>query len=1069
MGQSRQVTGKVIDALSKETIIGANIKAKGIKTTTVTDVNGNFAISVPNGSVLQISYVGYSMVEVVADAEKPMIISLSPAKTDLDEVVVVAYGTQKKVTVTGAVSTVNAKVFEDRGVVSNPLAALQGQVPGVIVTRSTAAPGQEGWNLQIRGASSLNPADPLIIVDGITQVNGSGLNSINPSDIDNISFLKDAAAAIYGSRAAGGVILITTKRAKNGKPVIEYNSSFSLKKMGLRPHFLMGTEYGTLMLQAISNSSTGGVADPTWIWTKYANSWINPPASGYIDKTTAAYKAGGETIGFTDVYDYTYFNTNPYDILWGDGKATSTQQDVSFSGRTETLGYRASFGYLNDGSLLKWGDNSNKRYNARLNLDFKPSDRINIQTNISLEKNNVVVPTRSDQINVSSQPGFPVATINGKPYAWGTQPARNWLLELGGDNNTYVNRVLANIKATLKLTRDLNFVALAGYNWANTDNQVQYKSIPEIFNYTETYQYQANPTPAQSYYTKGTVNDVYYNTNAYLEYHKTVAKLHDFALVGGGSYERDEFDNFSTTTSYLASNDVPALGLSLGDNTTHTNGEIRNHYALASGFGRFNYAYDNKYLLELVGRYDGTSRFSENNRWIGYGGVSLGWRMTQEKFMKNITFVSELKPRFSYGSTGNPGYTNGANGIPVGIGLYDYLQLVGINNTGAILGGYTSRSVTAGPSGTLVSLTRTWERVNSTNLGIDLGLFNSKLTGSFEYYWKRNNNFLVNPVYPVIIGASAPSENNGRLKVWGWEASLGWKDKIGSVAYYVSGTLTNNNNEVISYGGANIVASGQRTIEGYPINSFFGLKYDGRIQNVAEATDYAKYVSGNSIGMPGTTQIIPGDNRYKDLNGDGTLTNAGAHQYLLGKKDANGNPIADGDIEYLGSPDPKYVFGLNLGASYKGFDFSAIFQGVGKKLIYRRSDWSVPFLNISQGITNWWVGKTWTPDNPNAPLPILAAQTNKGFNPDAYNYQMSDWALQDGAYIRLKNVVIGYTFKPELMKKVGISRLRLYVSGSDLWESTKIQDAYDPEAIVGNGAGRYPFFRLYSIGLNVTL
>lgn len=1060
--QDRPVTGKVTDKRTGESIIGASVKVKGRTAGTATGVDGSFRLNAPSSAILQITYLGYTALEIPAAFDGQMSVVMTENNQELDEIVVVGYGTQRRATLTGSVATVDSKVFQDRGVVSNPLSALQGQVPGVVVTRNTAAPGQEGWNFQIRGASSVNATDPLIVVDGITLASSSALNSINPSDIESMSVLKDAAAAIYGSRAAGGVVLITTKRAKSGKPSIEYNGSVSLKNMGLSPNFIKGSQYGELMLQAINNASTGGVADPTWVWTKYANAWMNRPASGYIDKRTPEYIAGGETIGFTDVFDYTFFDTTPYDILWGNGKTSSTQHDLNFSGRADNLGYRASFGYLDEGSMLKWGNNSNNRYNARINLDYKFSDRLNIQTNISFEKNDIVFPTRADQLNVLAQPGFPAATINGKPYAWGTQPARNWLLELGGDNESFNNRVFANTKVDLKIMKDLNLVAQGGYNWTMTDNRVQYKYIPELFNYTESYQYQGNPRQDQSWYNRENVKDAYFNTNAYLEYKKTIRERHNLSVTAGGSYEKDEYNLFSTRTNFLASNDVPALGLSLGDNTTRSNSEVRNHYALASGYGRLNYAFSDKYLLELNARYDATSKFNKGNRGIFYSGVSAGWRLTEEKFMENLKFLSEFKLRAAYGSVGNPFG---------GIGLYDYLQLIGIGNGGAVLGGYTSRSVTAGPSGSLVSLSRTWERINTFNLAVDFGLFKNRLNGTFEHYQKRNNNVLLVPVYASVLGASAPSENMGKLKVWGWETSLGWRDQAGKISYYINATLTNNNNELLSYGGANIVNAGQRSIEGYPLNSYFGLKYDGRIQNADEAAAYAAYVTGNNIGMPGTTQMIPGINRYKDLNGDGTITNAGAHQYLLGKKDANGNAIADGDMEYLGSPDPKYVFGLNLGGSWKNFDLSAIFQGVGKRLTYRRNDWSVPFSGISQGITDWWVGKTWTPANPDSELPVLTAQTNKGFSGyNTYNYQISDWSLQNGAYVRLKNLVLGYTFNFAGTKKIGIQRLRIYAAGNDLWELTKIKDGYDPEVpnFASYGAGRYPFYRLYSLGLNVT-
>ncbi|NII29819.1 TonB-dependent receptor [Pseudoflavitalea sp. X16] len=1056
---TKTVTGTVVDAQTNAPVPGASVRAKGSTSGTSTDVKGQFKLTIAADAALVVSNIGFEEKEINPGADGTVVIKLTSANQQLNDVVVVGYGTKKKATLTGSVSSVDSKVFQDRGVVPNPMSALQGQVPGVIVTRSSAAPGQEGWDFQIRGATSINGTQPLVLVDGIPLVGLSALNSINPNDIDNMSFLKDAAAAIYGARAAGGVVLITTKRAKSGKPFIQYNGSVSQKRMGLKPGILNGDQYGKYLLEAISNASVNGTADENWIWTKYARAWINRPDSLYIDKTTPGYV---DNIGFTDVRDYTFFDTNPIDLLWGNGRAYSDQHDLSLSARNDKIGFRLSLGYMNDGSMLKWGKNSNKRYNARLALDYTFSPKLKIETIISLEKNDVVYPTRQGEINFGSQPGFPVATKSGKPYAWGTQPARNWLLELGGENITYNSRVFANIKADYSISKDLKLITQAGYSWAGIDMANQYKYIPEIYNYAETYQYQGNPRQDQSWYERGFFKDAYFNTNAYLEYKKTVAEDHSINVVAGGSYEREEYDFYSTRTTYLASNDVPSLSLGLGDNTTRTNNQSRFHWAIASFFGRINYTYKDKYLLEANIRRDGSSKFDPDNQWKLYSGVSAGWRITQEGFMQNVRFLDELKLRGSIGTVGNQS----------GIGLYDYLQLINIGTGGPVLGGYSSRSVTAGPAGTLVSTNRTWEKIQNTNIAVDFAVLKNRLSGTFEYFWKENKNMLLPQEYPAVLGATAPTNNIGRLKVWGWEMALSWKDRIGKVYYYINGTLTDNSNKLVSYGGRNVVTAGSPIVEGYAIGSYFGYVYNGRIQTDKQAADYALLVPGSSISnMPSATQMIKGINMYKDVNGDGKLTNAGANQYLLGLKDANGKAIPDGDVVYLGRSDPRYTFAFNMGADWNGFDFSVVFQGVGKRLVYRRSDWSIPFGTIWQGHANWWVGKTWTPNNPNAELPILTTATNNGFGGyGAYNYQISNWSLQNGAYVRLKNIVLGYTLPQELSRKAKIERLRVYVAGNDLWELTKVQDKWDPEQTAGisGGAQRYPFYRLLTFGVNVT-
>lgn len=1061
MGQGRTVSGRIMDENS-QTLPGVNVLVKGTSEGTTSDADGKYTLTVNDGSAILIfSFIGYTTREISVDGKTAIDVTMQPDITSLEEVVVVGYGEQKKVTVTGAIATVDSKVFQDRGIVSNPLSTLQGQVPGVIVTRNSAAPGQEDWQFQIRGATSINGTAPLVIVDDIPLPNINALNSINPNDIDNISFLKDASAAIYGARAAGGVVLITTKEAMTGKPRITYNGSLSQKRMGLRPGMLRADQYGQYLLEAISNASTGGVPDENWIWTKYARAWMNRPASGYIDKTVPGYV---DDIGFTDTKDYTFFDTNPIDLLWND-KTVSNSHDLSFSARTDVMGYRLSLGYMHDGSLLKWGKNSNDRYNLRLNYDYKFSDRLKMKTNISLEKNDVVFPSRQAEINYGSQPGFPVSTINGKPYAWGTQNGRNWLLELGGENVNRNNRIFTSTRLEYKVLNDLKLVGVAGYSWWATDNSIQNKYIPEIYNYTETYQYPGNPRQDQSWYERGLAKDTYFNTNAYLEYKKKFMEAHEIEAMVGGNFEKEAFNYYWTRTGYQASNEVPSLGLGLGDNTTKSNGETRWQWGLASAFGRLKYAYKAKYLFEATGRYDGSSRFADGKRWIFYSGVSGGWRISEEDFMQNVAFVNELKIRGSYGTAGNSATMNSI------VGYNDYIQKVNITGGGPVLGPYASRTVVAGPSGTLPAANQTWEKNQTKNIAVDFSLLNNRLFGTFEHYWKENKNMFFVQEYSAVLGATAPADNVGSMKIWGWEMSLGWRDQIGEVHYYINGSLTDNSNELTGVPGANVITSGMQNIQGYPMNAYFGVVYDGRIQTDEEVASYALMAPGSNISnMPSATQIIKGINRYKDLNGDGKLTNAGANQYTLG------NAMADGDVVFLGRSDPRYAFAINMGADFKGIDFSAVFQGVGQRNIYRRSDWSTPFGTIWQGHADWWVGKTWTPENPNAELPILTTATNKGFGGyGVYNYQISDWSLQDGAYVRLKNIVIGYTLPQEISRKAKIERLRVYFSGNDLWEWSKIKDAWDPEQTANIGTGgayrgyeRYPFYRLMTFGLNVT-
>ncbi|QHV93538.1 TonB-dependent receptor [Spirosoma endbachense] len=1039
---------------------GVTIAVKGTTRGTTTDANGKYSLTVPEKAILVFSFVGYERQEVVLGNQTALNIQLKAESRGLDEVVVVGYGTQKRATLTGSVATIDAKVFQDRGVVDNPLSALQGQIPGVVVTRTSSAPGRANWNFQVRGASSSNGAEPLIIVDGVPLVNQSALNSINPNDIENISVLKDASAAIYGARAAGGVVLVTTKRAKSGKVQIQYDGSVSQKTLGLQPHLINVNQFGQGLLDATTNDFYG-VPPTSFLWYRLGQLEVNPPASGFIDFTTN----NGQPIspashplnpGFGDVKDLTFFNTNWVDVLWG--KATSTQHNLSVSGRGEKSGYRVSLGYLRDGSLLQWGQNSNSRYNIRLTHDYQFTSRLKLESNISLEKNDIVQPTQlGNVLGQYQQPGFPISTVDGKPYAWGTQYSPNWQAELGGENKEYNTRVFTNFKLTYELGKNLRLVGTAGYNWTSTDIKEQAKSIP-WYNYLGTIQAASNPTQPNTYYSRRLIKDAYTNLNAYLEYFKTFNSTHDVGVTVGTNYERDEANAYTARTNYVANDNVPSLNLGIGDNTTKSVTESQNHYAIGSYFGRFNYAFKQKYLVEVNARYDGSSKFSAANRWKAFYGISGGWRISQEDFMNGLTWLDELKLRGSYGTVGNQN----------GIGLYDYIQLLNVsatagpNNSGFPIIG-TAPVVYVAPTASLVSLNRTWEKIETTNFGVDYSVLQRRLSGSFDYFVKHNRNMLLGQTYPAVIGATAPAANIGHLKAWGWETSIQWRDKIGNVNYRIGGSLTDNQNKLISYGGANVLNPGLNgPVEGYPLNSYFGLEYAGRIQTAEQLAAYRPLATGNNISMPVTTATLPGvrlgDNMFRDLNGDGKLT-------------------TPGDLKYLGRDDPRYSFALNLGADWNGFDFSAVFQGVGQRTIFREGNWRVPFGSIFQGQTDFWVGKTWTPTNTDAYYPNLSAGQN-GTTYNTYNYQTSDWSVQNGAYVRLKNLVVGYTLPQSLTQKVKIDRFRIYYSGSDLWEISKIKDGWDPEAPRAAGriadpnrvtaVDRYPFYRLHTVGVNVT-
>lgn len=500
----------------------------------------------------------------------------------------------------------------------------------------------------------------------------------------------------------------------------------------------------------------------------------------------------------------------------------------------------------------------------------------------------------------------------------------------------------------------------------------------------------------------------------------------------GGQYEFKNYDYYLTKVT-----DINSSLSAINGTGTITMDKAREQYALGAYFGRLTYDYKAKYLFEANGRYDASSRFDRINRWNLFYGFSGGWRISEEDLVKDFGVFDELKLRASYGVVGNQ----------AGVALYDGQQLYNqATGTGAYLGSAKVSYVTT--NGRLVSYDRTWERIQNYNLALDFALFKNKLSGTFERFIKRNNNMFLQGQYPAMLGANAPEINMGKFKSNGWDAILNWSDKIGEFNYNLGGVFTFAENKIVDYGGQNFATSGGliREIQSYALNSIFGLKYAGRIQTEEQRQEYLdKYNVGNGIGLSSAIRV--GDNMYEDISGDGILNYD--------------------DLVYLGTDDPKISYSFNAGVGYKGFDFSVIFQGAGQRVTFRDDvNWRQPFRSVYLNTTNQSVGNHWTPDNPNAHFPKYS--TNGTIN--TYNYQASSWSVENGNYLRLKNIVLGYTLPQTVIGKLkGFSKLRVYLAGQDLWEVTHINDGWDPEATrTVDAARRYPFNRSFTAGINAT-
>lgn len=1034
--QEGTVTGQVTDP-SNEPLIGVTVMVDGQQTGgTVTDFDGNYTIKAASNATLKFSYIGYQDQKIAVAGRSVINVQMKEDAEVLQEVVVVGYGSQKKETMTGAVTVVTDKMLQEKGTLSNPAQALQGQVPGVIITRNSSAPGAESWNMKIRGSFSKNNSGPLVIIDG---VESDDFSQLNPSDIASINFLKDASAAIYGSKAAGGVILVQTKKAQEGKVKVDYSGTVTAKYVGLQPKLMSLDEWCDAMEQARVNDGKK-LADDQWL--QYIT--LARQNKGYY--INAAHSGNPFPGGaFAGLYDYVFFDTDWEDIMWG--TAVSTSHDLSVSGGNEKMTYRLSGRYMYDGSNLKWGNNNNQRFNLRLANTFHFTEKLELESIISLYRQDQVAPTQISQALTAGtqQPGFPASTIDGKPYAWGNWATPNWRCELGGDNRLKGTGVSVNETFKYKFNNDFDAVATLGYSNSTAIRNAKQLAV-DFYDYTGTHlETRVEPSQKDTYYMKSSGVNNLYTANAYLNWHHTYGK-HGLAAMGGAQYSFKDYDYGVTRVKDI----LPSLEIINGTGdivlkNTNNEGPRNWEESLMSFFSRLNYDYAGKYLLEGNFRYDGSSKFRPENRWAFFGGVSAGWRISEEKFIKDLGVFDNLKLRASYGTVGNQG----------GIDRYDGVQLYNFTlGSGAYVG--DSQLSYVDTNGKILSTDRTWEVIKNYNLGLDLGFLNNRLTATAEVFWKKCNNMLIAISYPATLGDAAPTVNRGAFNANGWEATANWQDKIGEVKYHLGGTFTFTTNELTDNGGDAAIRPGVvSNRQGYPLNSVFGMRYCGKIQNEDQLLKYVQRYGGdnNSIGMPSNLRV--GDNMFEDVNGDGKLTEA--------------------DYVYLGTDDPKIQYSFNFGVEWKGFDVSVVFQGAAKRTVWRggennkkgtNDNWRIPMMSWYNNSTNQSVGKVWSYENPDGYYPTYTHQSQINL----YNYMCSSWSVEDGSYLRLKNVTIGYNFPAKLLAKTNfISKARLYVTGSDLWESCEISDGWDPEASRTVSAfGRYPFTRNVTFGLNLT-
>jgi TonB-linked SusC/RagA family outer membrane protein len=1006
-----EIKGTVRD--EKGPLHGVSVILKHTTKGVTTDVLGNFSIRANSRDTLVFSYTGFAEQELVIGDQSEYSITLSPNAKALDDVVVVGYGTRRKTSLTGAVSTVNAEVFQSRPI-TNAFAALQGEVPGTYIQRYSGQPGSEDFNLNVRGPSSINgAASPLVLIDGIE----GNLALLNPSDIESISVLKDAQASIYGARGAGGVFLVTTKKGKSGSPKITYNNNFAMTKMTGMMQSPTTYQFAIMENEANIHNGAAPMYTPDML-QKILNNDPNPiPHPLY----------GGWMLFFT--------TTDWIKELLENGK--QQRHAISVSGSSPNSSYYLSGSYSDQHGVVKYANDNNKLYNLRLNYDYNLMKGLRLESKLSFDHQH-----RSDIAGVGNwvigeaifgMPNHPAYTPDGKFFAQGGWSNAVAFAKEAPTSSYNTRNINANFKLIADLARGLKLNLQAGTNYTGKNSTDMGKPVP-LYQWDGSLAYYSIASPGQSWVEEQNAQVNYQNYTGYLQYNKQLAGRHNFDLMVGSSYEKSELKNVTAGRYNIVSDQLWDLNLGVGD--MYSKGGA-NHWAIGSYFSRLAYSFDDKYLVEGNLRYDGTSKFQlADKQWGLFPGVSVGWRLSREAFLQDVSWINELKLRASYGKVGNQ--ESNSNGQ--GIGYYDFIQKINIG------GSYPFGAGRQDPAATLdgmVAYNRTWETLVNKNIGLDATILSNRLNFTFDYFNKTNKDMLIKVAYPSLLGATPPTSNAGELKTWGFETSLGWTDKVGAFQYSARVILSDANNKLVNLGGANTYTLGMNNLrEGYPINSYFAYVFDGLIRNQKELDDYKKLE-----GVPSGIGI--GDARFKDLNNDGKIS-------LYSDQ-----PGSDGDVTYVGNTAPRYSYGINLSAKYKGFDLGAFFQGVGKRTLFRVGEYSMPWSDWWRQPPAFYYGKTWNEDRPDAQYPRLS------FGDIRYwNYQPSTMQQINAAYIRLKNLQIGYSLPENLIRKVSITNARIYVSGQDIWEKHHVLGGWDPES--ADWGGNYPFQRYYSFGIDIT-
>lgn len=1028
-----------------ETVIGASVVVKGSTNGTITGLDGDFTLNnVKRGDVIQISYIGYVSQEVVWQGT-PLNITLKEDSQTLEEVVVVGFGSQKKANLTGSVSQVKMDDVLGERPVTNVKNALQGSMPGLMVSGG-ASPG-EAKSFNIRGTVSINGMNPLVLIDNVE----GDIDLLNPEDIESVTVLKDAASsAIYGARAAAGVILITTKKAKKGEKFnLNYNANFGFQTSINSPKQASLDEY-LRAYQAAGFSETyyagnGSVSK----WREYLAGYKENPA---------AYPTVGDGIYIGE--DGAPYYLNDKDVYKAFQETSFMQtHNLTANGGTEKLRYRLSAGLTKeDGPLIESKDTyMRKNISSFISADITDwltqeadfrytvadrsepmgsGDGIYCMNHISFYPSGMM----PGSVNTSVDKDLPLITPENQirynnPYLTDTDNTR-----------IYLRTILRPIKG-------LELVGEYTYDRKNWQKSYYAKK----WEYT-TEQLGSNNSVTSDYLFKSEDHEDYNALNLYGTYNFSIKEDHMFKVMAGFNQERKQNSWISVQTHDMIAPSAPSFTSATGKIIPQNS---YSDYAIRGAFYRINYNYKDRYLFEVNGRYDGSSKFPKDDRFGFFPSFSVGWNIAREAWMeKALDYVSDLKLRASWGQIGNQNIGN--------YGYYSTMQPVGNSNYWLKDGEFITYISTPG----LVSNSFTWETVETLDIGFDASMFNSRLQVTFDWYQRTTRDMLIAGIQlPAVVGTSAPMRNAADMRTRGWEIAVNWRDQIGDWKYNVGFNLYDYKSKITKYSNNEDKLLSQNYYEGKTLGEIWGYVSDG-------------FYTIDDFDGPGTWQLKDGiasldgynprlgDEKFVNLNDD-----RGTNEINSGLNTVD----SPGDQKVIGNSTPRYNFGVNLGVSYKGFSLSAILQGTAKRdvwiggmslfpfggsakayypVFYNQTDYWEPMGSCDGQYTEndreYWIAK-----NPDASLyRLYSNMQNHGSNQRA-----STKYLQNGAYMRLKNITLAYTFPKALISKVSLSALKVFVSAENLATISSLPKGYDPERL----SWGYPFYRTLSFGLNVTL